>query len=74
MHAVAPTEEDEERIREMAASRGHTITCFQPIAEMEERARRQFIELEEIGVHKAYRETDADRDTSPNTDEPELPF
>jgi hypothetical protein len=69
MHAVARSEEDEEAIREMIATRGHKITCCQPIEQMEEGARRQFIEVQDIGFRKTYRDTE-----STSAGEPELPF
>lgn len=65
MHAVARTQEEEKTIRSLTEDRGHKITCVQPLENMDERERRQFIEMEEVGFRKDYRD---------QTDDPELPF
>jgi len=81
MHAVARDENEEEKIREMVSRRGHRIMCCQPIEEMEERERRQFIECEEVGFRKTYHDSKRDREREPSREnrpgretEPELPF
>lgn len=63
MHAVARTPEEEDSFRALVEGRGHEITCVQPVEDMEPDARRQFIEIEDIGFRKTYQEED-----------PELPF
>jgi len=65
MHAVARLPREEEVIRTLAENRGHEITCVQPVEDMESRARRQFIEMEDIGFRKDYRD---------EANDPELPF
>lgn len=69
MHGVARSEEDEEAIREMIATRGHKITCCQPIDDMEEEALRQFIEVQDIGFRKTYRGAE-----STSASDPQIPF
>ncbi len=65
MHAVARTPEEEQSIRALTEDRGHKITCTQAIEDMDERARRQFVETEDVGFRKDYRD---------HADDPQLPF
>jgi len=65
MHAVVRTPEEEDRIRSLTEERGHKITCVQPVEHMGDREYRQFVDVQEVGFRKDYRDS---------TDEPDLPF